>query len=121
MINYLFQEQNWQSQLNDLITDPVELLSELNLSTSDLKHDNLLAQKQFRLRVPRQFVQKMEKGNPLDPLFLQVFPHHLEMQESDGFTMDPLGEKDANALSHYLIVSHDKLFIPRAKLAITTQ
>ena len=98
MINYLFQEQNWQSQLNDLITDPIELLNELNLSTDDLTHDNLLAQKQFKLRVPRQFVKKMERGNPLDPLFLQVFPHHLELQEEVGFTLDPLGEKEAKAL-----------------------
>lgn len=98
MINYLFQEKNWQSQLNDLITDPLELLSVLNLSVHDLQHDNLLAQAQFKLRVPRQFVNKMQKGNPLDPLFLQVFPHHLEMQDEIGFTLDPLGEKQANAL-----------------------
>ncbi len=26
MTNYLYQEQNWQSQLSDLITDPRELL-----------------------------------------------------------------------------------------------
>lgn len=102
MINYLFQEKNWQSQLNDLITDPFELLSELNLSVNDLKQDNLLAQAQFKLRVPRQFVTKMQKENPLDPLFLQVFPHHLELQETAGFTLDPLGEKDANALSGIL-------------------
>lgn len=102
MINYLFQEKNWQSQLNDLITDPFELLSELKLSVNDLKQDNLLAQAQFKLRVPRQFVAKMQKGNPLDPLFLQVFPHHLEMQEIAGFSFDPLGEKDANALSGIL-------------------
>ena len=102
MINYLFQEKNWQSQLNDLITDPLELLSELNLSQNDLIHNDLLAHAQFKLRVPRQFVKKMQLGNPLDPLFLQIFPHHLEMQETTGFSFDPLGEKNANALSGVL-------------------
>ena len=36
MINYLHQEQNWQSQLSDLITDPLELLNLLELSTDQL-------------------------------------------------------------------------------------
>ncbi|OUY08088.1 EF-P beta-lysylation protein EpmB [Acinetobacter populi] len=98
MINYLFQEKNWQSQLSDLITDPFELISCLNLSPDDLNSQALLAHQQFKLRVPRQFVQKMQIGNAYDPLFLQVFPHHLEMQENSEFSLDPLGERDANAL-----------------------
>jgi hypothetical protein len=34
MINYLYQEQNWQKQLSDLITDPLELLNLLNYQRS---------------------------------------------------------------------------------------
>lgn len=106
MINYLYQEKNWQSQLNDLISDPEELLALLNLSASDLKSQQLLshhAHQQFKLRVPRQFVTKMQIGNAYDPLFLQVFPHHLEMQNIEGqiqagFSADPLGELEANTL-----------------------
>ncbi|KAA8735513.1 EF-P beta-lysylation protein EpmB [Acinetobacter qingfengensis] len=98
MINYLFQEKNWQSQLNDLITDPFELISLLELSPEQLDHQALLANKQFKLRVPRQFVEKIQIGNPHDPLLLQVLPHHLEMQALQGFSLDPLGERDANAL-----------------------
>ncbi|GAA5006832.1 EF-P beta-lysylation protein EpmB [Acinetobacter puyangensis] len=98
MINYLFQEKNWQSQLSDLITDPLQLISCLNLSPDDLNSQALLAHQQFKLRVPRQFVDKMQIGNAYDPLFLQVFPHHLEMQENSEFSLDPLGERDANAL-----------------------
>lgn len=106
MINYLYQEKNWQSQLNDLISDPDELLALLNLSASELKSQQLLSQhahQQFKLRVPRQFVTKMQIGNAYDPLFLQVFPHHLEMQNIEGqiqagFSADPLGELEANTL-----------------------
>lgn len=102
MINYLFQEKNWQSQLNDLITDPFELLSLINLSPNDLNSQALLAHDQFKLRVPRQFAAKIESSNPFDPLLLQVLPHHLEMQDQSGFSLDPLGERDANALSGIL-------------------
>ncbi len=96
MINYLFQEQNWQTQLSDLITDPRELLDTLALSHDQLLSGALLATDQFRLRVPRAFVEKMQKGNPLDPILLQVLPHHLELEEHEGFVTDPLGEEQAN-------------------------
>lgn len=95
MINYLYQEQNWQSQLSDLITDPVELLNTLQLPESLLRGANL-ATASFKLRVPRAFVAKMQLGNPDDPLLLQVLPHHLELEEHPEFVTDPLGEEHAN-------------------------
>ena len=58
MINYLYQEQNWQSQLSDLITDPSELLSLLELSSEQLLSGAILASEKFKLRVPRAFVGK---------------------------------------------------------------
>ena len=98
MTNILYQEQNWHSQLSDLITDPEELLTLLALSPAQLLSGALLASAQFKLRVPRAFVNKMQKGNPLDPLLLQVLPHHLELEEHVGFVTDPLGEEEANQL-----------------------
>lgn len=98
MLNYLYQEQNWQSQLSDLITDPLELLEILEISKAQLLSGAILASGQFKLRVPRAFVRKMEVGNPLDPLLLQVLPHHLEMEEHEGFVTDPLDEEQANQI-----------------------
>jgi EF-P beta-lysylation protein EpmB len=98
MINYLYQEQNWQSQLSDLITDPLELLSLLELSSDQLLSGAILASEQFKLRVPRAFVGKMNAKNPFDPLLLQVLPHHLELEEHPEFVTDPLGEEAANQL-----------------------
>ena len=98
MINYLHQEQNWQSQLSDLITDPSELLSLLELSSDQLLSGAILASEKFKLRVPRAFVGKMNAKNPLDPLLLQVLPHHLELEEHPEFVTDPLGEEAANQL-----------------------
>ena len=98
MTNFIYQEQNWQSQMSDLITSPTELLELLNLSEQDLLSGALLASEQFKLRVPRAFISKMQIGNPLDPLLLQVLPHHLELEEHIEFITDPLGEEQANQL-----------------------
>ena len=96
MTQYLYQEANWQSQLSDLITDPKELLQILQLSPDQLLSGALLASQAFKLRVPRAFVSRMQPGNPLDPLLLQVLPHHLELEDHPGFVTDPLGEEQAN-------------------------
>ena len=98
MINYLYQEKNWKSQLNELITDPQELLNTLHLSKDDLLSGAILASEQFKLRVPRAFVEKMATSDPKDPLLLQVLPHHLELEEHKDFITDPLGEEKANYL-----------------------
>lgn len=102
MTTYLIQQKNWQSQLSDLITDPAELMAQLQLQPEQLLSGALLASEQFKLRVPRAFVDKMQVGNPLDPLLLQVLPHHLELEEHAGFVTDPLGEEAANQLAGVL-------------------
>lgn len=98
MTHYLYQEQHWQNQLSDLITDPHELIELLQLQPEDLIHGAILASAQFKLRVPRAFVAKMQKSNPDDPLLLQVLPHHLELNEHPDFVTDPLDEEAANLI-----------------------
>lgn len=43
--------------------------------------------------MPESFVAKMEKGNPRDPLLLQVLPRPEELDKVDGFSDDPLQEQ----------------------------
>lgn len=102
MTTYLLQQKNWQSQLSDLITEPAELLEQLQLQPDQLLSGALLASQQFKLRVPRAFVEKMQLSTPLDPLLLQVLPHHLELEEHPDFVTDPLGEEAANQLAGVL-------------------
>jgi EF-P beta-lysylation protein EpmB len=85
----------WQQALSSAITDVSELCALLDIShtQSDLLID---AQKSFALRVPREFISRMEKGNPNDPLLLQVLPQAVEMQKISGFTHDPLSENKKN-------------------------
>ncbi len=46
----------------------------------------------FGLRVPRGFVERMEKGNPNDPLLRQVLPTAEELVTAPGFSPDPVGD-----------------------------
>lgn len=88
-------KMDWQQELIQAVTDPHELCELLDLDPESLK----LAGKalgSFPLKVPRGFIARMEKGNPKDPLLLQVLPLALEDQKKKGFTADPLGEKKVN-------------------------
>lgn len=62
------EEQNWLETLKNAISDPKILLKTLNLPVEDFAED-IAARKLFAMRVPLPFVEKMEKGNPKDPLF----------------------------------------------------
>ena len=87
--------QDWQTLLANAITDPKELCDILELNSPEL--DNLLLQNsQFSLRVPRNFVARMEKGNWRDPLLLQVLPLAKEHEEVPGYCQHPLQEQQAN-------------------------
>ncbi|WJV53403.1 EF-P beta-lysylation protein EpmB [Prodigiosinella aquatilis] len=85
--------EDWLQQLADVITDPDELLHLLALS----HHSELLkgrdARKLFPLRVPRSFVARMQPGDPLDPLLLQVMTAQEEFAAAPGFSLDPLDEQ----------------------------
>jgi EF-P beta-lysylation protein EpmB len=106
----LVTDQNWQAQMNDLITDPHELLQQLQLPTH-LLDGAVAAGQSFGLRVPRAFVRKMQLGNPNDPLLLQVLPLHLELQHDARYSLDPLGEQAANATAGILHKYQSRLLL----------
>jgi len=85
---------NWQTQLASAFTNIEALCEYLQLSPNEL---NLSpdATKQFPLRVPLAFASRMKKGNPLDPLLLQVLPVGEELQFYAGFSDDPVGDLNA--------------------------
>lgn len=90
-----FQMASWQTALQDLITDPAELLMLLELDPGLLGAAKKAADL-FPLKVPRGFVSRMQKGNPLDPLLLQVLPIGLELDQVQGYEKDPLREVEFN-------------------------
>lgn len=95
------EEQNWLNILKNAISDPKLLLKTLSLPEKDFEQ-SIAARKLFALRVPQPFVDKMEKGNPQDPLFLQVMCSDLEFIQAEGFSTDPLEEQNANVVPNIL-------------------
>ncbi|MDO5054972.1 EF-P beta-lysylation protein EpmB [Pasteurella oralis] len=88
------EEQSWTDHLANAISDPKILLKTLNLPITSFEKD-IEARRLFAMRVPLPFVAKMEKGNPKDPLFLQVMTANDEFLQVEGFIQDPLQEQNA--------------------------
>ena len=84
----------WQHELADAVRDRRELTRLLELPGDSGGEP---APAGFPLLVPRAFVARMRKGDPRDPLLLQVLPVADERREAAGFTADPLAEQAALA------------------------
>lgn len=92
------ERPNWQAELANCITDPAELLKTLNLQAFELPQV-LQAQMNFRLRVPRCFVQRMRSGDASDPLLLQILPLPQENdRQPSTFSNDPVDDLDASPI-----------------------
>jgi EF-P beta-lysylation protein EpmB len=71
-----------------------ELLNYLEIDKHPLA--NTEAEKLFELRVPKAYLNKIKKGDPSDPLLLQILPQHKELLKVIGFTDNPLDEGNYN-------------------------
>ena len=88
------QPARWQTELSEAISSPEELIATLGLDRSLLRAAHK-ASANFRLRVPRSYVARMQPGDPTDPLLRQVLPIDRELDEVPDFVADPLGEHAA--------------------------
>lgn len=86
----------WLTELSEAFNNPAKLLQFLQLNISDFEAD-ISARKLFALRVPKSFAEKMEKGNPKDPLFLQAMSLKEEFIQVESFVTDPLEEQKSPA------------------------
>ncbi|MCC8361983.1 EF-P beta-lysylation protein EpmB [Lysobacter sp. A6] len=82
---------DWRHQWRDAIRDPRELLSLLGLEALASRISDEAAA-QFPMRVPRAFVARMRRGDPLDPLLRQVLPMDDEDRLVAGFALDAVGD-----------------------------
>ena len=85
------QNKSWQQELAQAITDPVELCHLLELP-SELTTAAQSAAQHFSLKVTRDYLACMEKGNIHDPLLRQVLPLAADLQTQPGFVPDPVGD-----------------------------
>src|SRR5689334_6400926 len=82
--DHLFPGASWQKALREAFTDPADLLRELGLGGEFLEPARRAAAL-FGLKVPRSFVGRMHKGDPRDPLLMQVLPLEGELVNPVGF------------------------------------
>lgn len=87
----LVTKQPWQTALANTIKDPTVLLSQLGL-TNKLHAIDAQAIKNFPLRVPQAYIDKMRHGDQYDPLLRQVFPLIDESFNVSNFIADPVGD-----------------------------
>lgn len=98
----------WQKILAQGFACVSELL-EFLLLPSEL--GSVIAEKQFKTRVPRGFAARMEKGNPKDPLLLQVLAVGKELELVDQYVSDPLGEAAANPIQGLIRKYHGRVLL----------
>lgn len=84
----------WQRELSRAITDPAQLLAELELDPA-LGAPAHAASSAFALRVTRSYLSRIRRGDARDPLLRQVLPLADELIETPGYGSDPLQEHGA--------------------------
>jgi len=89
----LQQTKIWQQDLADGFSNIEEICNYLNIS--HVAKEFTTTASTFPLRVPREFVDRMEKGNLNDPLLKQILPLKDEYITAPGFINDPVGDMDS--------------------------
>ena len=90
-LNVESDEAAWQAILRSSVRSVQELQHLLELQDKQIDWTKDSA---FSLHVPRTFIERMEKGNPHDPLLLQVVPSREELRSAEGYVPDPLKENE---------------------------
>ncbi|MCP3667165.1 MAG: EF-P beta-lysylation protein EpmB [Gammaproteobacteria bacterium] len=88
----IWQADCWQHELASAFTELAPLFDYLKLDKKTLPASEKAA-KHFKLRVPLHFAELIQKGNPADPLLLQILPRAEELVTTSGFCNDPVGDK----------------------------
>ena len=95
------QSLSWQEQLAQAIRHPDELLDYVGLDASSIGYSEK-AIKQFPLRVPRVFANRIQKKNLHDPILRQIFPYLEEENKYEGYINDPLAESNVQPVKGLL-------------------
>jgi EF-P beta-lysylation protein EpmB len=82
---------SWQTALAQAIREPAQLLQRLDLPL-DLLPAAQAAARQFPLRVPHSYLQRIRSGDPNDPLLRQVLPLADELDVNAIGQIDPVGD-----------------------------
>lgn len=101
---------HWQGELANAFREPAELLKYLELPKT-LLAGAISASQSFSLRVPQGYCQRIEKGNPTDPLLRQVLPLDAELIHDSKFMYDPVADLDAIEVPGLLHKYHGRVLL----------
>ena len=90
------RSSSWQHELAAAIRDPDLLIDAMGLP-EELRVGARQTAGLFPLLVTRSFLRRMRRGDPRDPLLLQVLPLGAEADSVPGFEADALDEQSAHA------------------------
>lgn len=99
---------SWQKILAQGFKSASELLMFLNLPVS---MGDQQSEQQFSTRVPLSFAERMQKGNPLDPLLLQVLATQQELMPAAAYNTDPLDESHHNPVPGLIHKYHGRVLL----------
>ncbi len=88
------EPEPWQQEMRQALRSTRDLLAFCGLDENALDAD---IEPDFPCRVPRPWAARIRRGDPADPLLLQVLPRRLEGQVVPGFVADPTGDLQARA------------------------
>ena len=104
------KQNTWQDEMRDAISSPEELWSVLNLPLDKLGAAQK-ACKLFPLKVPRDFVSRMQVEDIDDPLLRQILPLEAETVSDPNFSLDPVGDLSNNPVSGIVHKYHGRALL----------
>ena len=105
-----YQESQWKAEMSAAFSSAGDLLGYLGLPLDDCLANGGLV-RQFPIRVTAAFASRMKKGDPDDPLLLQVLPLADESQETVGYGANPVGDLQAVAIPGLLHKYHGRVLL----------
>lgn len=96
-----WRDGEWRSLVAGAAGSPAELAAVAGLEGAAaglLSAGAAEAAGNFPVRVPRRFLERMRPADPSDPLLRQVAPHPAELEEREGYSRDPLAERELSPL-----------------------
>lgn len=99
----------WRRAMRDAVRDPFELLRLVELPATTI--GDAAAARDFPLLAPLGYIARMRRGDPNDPLLLQVLPQAAETVEVPGYITDPVGDLQALSAPGLLHKYHGRALI----------
>ncbi|MDF1642764.1 MAG: EF-P beta-lysylation protein EpmB [Pseudomonadales bacterium] len=103
-------EHSWQQQLSGARRSFAELCTFLDLA-EDSFDGVMKLEKQFPIIAPDPYLSRIVKGDPRDPLLLQVLPQAAELISTPGYSDDPLEEANASPVQGLIHKYHGRVLL----------